>query len=231
MMRPRAGVALAEVLVATVVGSILLGIAVLLLETQGAVARSITARSERNDAIRSAFGALRAELRDVASADIRAVARDSMSSRIFRGLAIVCGFSGPDVFVRYHGLRLPVAAKDSALQLGPENAVSIASLRTDTTACTHYPGELILAVRWGAPPRVGSAWLIFETGSYHINTNALRYREAGSTRQPITNAVFDDARSAFAPVSDTILRAIDVGLADLHMSSLTRSRLRFANAR
>ena len=231
MMQPRAGAALLEVLVAAAVSSILLGIAIVLLETQGAAARSISLRSEQNDATRSAFAALRAELRELRGADIHAIARDSIASRIFRGLAVVCGFNSGDVFVRYQGLRLPVPAKDSALQLGPENAVAIALVRTDTTACTRRTGEQVLALRWSAPPRVGSAWLIFETGSYHINANALRYREAGSTRQPITNAVFDDVHSAFAAVADTMLRAVDVGFRDRHRLSLARTRLHFVNAR
>ena len=230
-MHCRAGAALLEVLVAAVVSSILLAIAILLLETQGDAARSISRRSEQNDATRSAIAALRAELRELRGTDIHAIARDSISSRIFRGLAVVCGFNGSDVFARYQGLRLPVPAKDSALQLGPENVVAIPFVRVDTTACTRYAGEQILALRWSAPPRVGSAWLIFETGGYHINANALRYREVGSTRQPITNAVFDDVHSAFAAVSDTVLRGIDVGFRDLQMLPLARTRLHFLNAR
>jgi hypothetical protein len=229
-MHPRAGAALLELLAAAMLSGIVVAAAVLLLQTQNAVGRNITARSERNDAMRSAFATLRAELRDITAADLRAVGRDSIAARIFRGVAIVCGFNLPDVFVRYQGLRLPDVAKDSALQLGLENVIPIGSVRTDSSACVRSSGEQVLAIRWQAPARVGAAWLIFESGSYHLNTFALRYRQGGSARQPITNEVFDDVRSGFAMVRDSLLRAVDLSLFDRQVPVAVRSRLYLTNA-
>ncbi|HEX6062756.1 MAG TPA: hypothetical protein VFZ04_00990, partial [Longimicrobiales bacterium] len=191
----------------------------------------ITARSERNDAFRSAFAVLRAEFRHHTTSDVRAVARDSLAARVFRGLATVCGFSAPDIFVRYSGLRLPDPAKDSALQLGPERVFTIATVRPDSSACTPTPGDQILAVRASAHPRVGESWMIFESGSYHVSTNALRYRQAAGTRQPVTTDVFDDSRSALAVVADTNLRAIDATLHDRYRPGAQRVRHYLTNSR
>ena len=223
-MRTRSGAALLELIVAAMLSTIVLGAAVLILQTQGAVGRMITTRSERNDAMRSAFAILRAEFRDHTTADIRAVGRDSIAARVFRGLATVCGFSMPDVFVTYSGLRLPDPAKDSALHVGPETVVAIASVRPDTSACGARPGNQVLAVRWTATPRVGENWLIFESGSYHLSTHALRYRQAAGTRQPVTTEVLDDGRSSFVLVADTLLRAFDVTLHDRYVAHAQRAR-------
>ncbi len=230
-MRSRAGVALLELIVAAVLSTIVVAAAVLLLQTQGTVGRMITTRSERNDATRSAFAILRAELRHHTSSDIHAVGRDSIASRIFRGFAIVCGFNAPDVFVRYKGLRLPNPAKDSALQVGPENAVAIASVRADSAACPRNAGDQILALRWSAPPRVGASWIIFESGSYHVSTHALRYRQSAGTRQPVTTDAFDDGRSSFALLTDTVIRGFDVTLFDRYVPTVQRARQYLLNSR
>jgi hypothetical protein len=230
-MRGRQGFALLEVLVAAVLGTIVVALAVVLLQTQSILAREATMRSERNDAMRSTFAILSAELRNITPADVRAIARDSVVTRIFRGLAIICGFNRPDVFIRYHGLRLPDPAKDSALQVGPENVVALAPVRTDSSACPRNAGEQVLAINWAAEPRIGAAWLIFESGGYHLDTHALRYRQGGATRQPITNEVLDDRLSAFHPVADSVLRRIDVILRDRYVARVMQGRLALRNTR
>ena len=230
-MGSRAGAALLELVVAAVLSTIVAGAAVLLLQTQGTVGRMITIRSERNDAVRSAFAILRAEFRHHTATDVRAVARDSIAARVFRGIATVCGFRTPDIFVRYSGLRLPDPAKDSALQLGPERVFAIASARPDSSACARTPADQILALRSNATARVGESWIIFESGSYHFSTNALRYRQAAGTRQPVTTDVFDDSRSAFAVVSTTSLLAIDATLYDRYQPSVQRVRHYLTNSR
>jgi hypothetical protein len=228
-VKPRAGVALLELVVAAVLSAVVMGLAVLLLQAQSRVARDLTLRSERNDAHRSAFATLSAELRSSTSHDVTAVARDSISARIFRGLAIVCGFHAGETFVRYRGLRLPDPAKDSALQTGLENVVALGSVRANSSACPHVPGEQVLALHWHAPPRVGAGWLIFERGSYHINANALRYRQGSGPRQPVTAGIFDDTASGFVAVADSVLRAIDINLADHQPPGRTRIRVRLLN--
>lgn len=230
-MHRRAGSGILEVLVAALLGTIIVGLAVMLLQTQSVVARDATVRSERNDAMRSAFAILNAELRNIVPADVRAVARDSVVTRIFRGLGVVCGFNRPDVYIRYRGLRLPDPAKDSALQAGPDNVVAVAYVRADSSGCTRSPGDQLLAVRWTGEPRIGATWLIFESGGYHLSTHALRYRQGVASRQPITNEVLDDARSAFLPVADSVLRGIGISLHDRYVTSVVRGRLPLRNAR
>ncbi len=203
----------------------------MLLQAQSRIARDITMRSERNDARRAALAVLGTELRALAPADVHALSADSIAARIFRGHAVVCGFDASDTFVRYRGLRLPDPAKDSALQLGVENVVAVDGVRTDSSACVRSTGEEVLAVRWAAPPRVGASWLLFESGSYHLSTYALRYRRAGDSRQPVTNEVFDDRRSAFAIVVDSVLRRLDVTLYDRYGTGVTRASLPLSNRR
>jgi type II secretory pathway pseudopilin PulG len=203
-MTARAGMALVEVIVASVLSSIVLGSAALLLSGQSRLARSITDRSERNDATRSALLTMRAELRALKlPEDLRAVGRDSIAARIFRGVAIVCGFRSDWVYLRYHGLRHPDPAKDSLLQVGVENTAQLLSASPNNDACSHDRGETVFAVTLSTAAPIGSLWLLFESGSYHLSTNALRYRRGAESRQPITNEVINDRLSSFSIASDS----------------------------
>jgi len=231
-VKSRAGIGLLELLVAAVLATIVVAVAVMLLQAQGAVARNLTARSERNDAQRAAFAILQAELRASTTPDVGAVGRDSVTGRTFRGYGIVCGFRSPDVFLRYRGLRLPDSAKDSVLQLGVESVIAFTSVRVDSTACPHSTGEQVVAVRWAAPPRVGAGWLFFERGGYHLSTYALRYRQGTGSRQPVTTEVFDDGRSSFLAIRDTMLRRIDISLRDRYQTGAgVRGRVQLLNGR
>ena len=212
-MRGRAGFALIEVIVAGALAAIVLACAALLLQAQSRLATNTSTRSERNDAARSALLTLRAELQTVTPRfDVRAVARDSIASRIFRGVGVVCGFRTGATFVRFKGLRLPDPAKDSLVQAGIENTAQLTSVADAESACSHHPDENVLAMSWSAPATVGSVWLIFESGAYHLSTNALRYRRGAETRQPITAEVLNDRTSVFQPVADSVLRAVRVQL-------------------
>jgi hypothetical protein len=233
MMRARAGMALTEVLVAAVLSGVVLASSALLLSGQSRLARSITERSERNDAARSVLMILHSELNALLpEQDLRAVARDSIASRIFRGVAVVCGFRSGWIYARYRGLRMPDPAKDSVVQLGIENAAAFASASVSDDACPHTSSEHVIALSWRvAPPLIGSIWLVFESGSYHLNANALRYRRGLESRQPITNEVINDRASSFASVGDTLVRGMRIQIAQRADGAVLSSMLSLRNSR
>jgi hypothetical protein len=231
MMRARTGAALLEILVAAALAALVVTSAALLLHAQSRAAHATTQHSERSDAARTALLTLAAEWRTlVPQSDIYGIAADSVAGRIFRGVAVVCASSATTSLVRYRGLRLPDPAKDSALELGLERTVAVTAIAADT-GCTSGPGEHVLAVDWGVQPASGSMWLFFESGSYHLSTNALRYRRAPAGRQPITNEVLSDASSAFTTIADSVLRAVDVMLADRWSPRTARARIYLLNSR
>lgn len=230
-MRARAGVALLEILVAATLASLVMASAALLLHAQGRIAHQMLERSERSDAARSTLLTLAEEWRAVDPAvDIYAVAAESVATRIFRGAAVVCGHTPGKTLIRYRGLRLPDAAKDSALQLAAESVVGFSTVAVDT-GCAHAPGEQVLAIDSVATASRGSMWLLFESGGYHLSAHALRYRRGAESRQPITNQLFDDRGSAFAAIADSITRAFGVTLTDRSGRSVAKARIALLNAR
>lgn len=231
MMRNRGGAALLETIVAAGIAGLVVASATLLLHAQTRAAQTITHHSERSDAARTALLVLQAEWQNlVAGSDIRAVASDSLVSRIFRGVAIVCGRSGANTLFRYRGLRLPDPAKDSALEVGLETSVPINSFYQDSTSCVHTPGEQVLATQWRGDATPGSFWLLFESGGYHLSGNALRYRLAGATRQPISNQILDDRQSRFTALRDSVLRAIHVLIAEAGGPARAHARVHLLNS-
>jgi hypothetical protein len=175
---------------------------------------------------------LRAELRALSpGTDLRVIARDSVASRIFRGLAVVCGHRDERTYVRYRGLRLPDPAKDSAMQIGVENVFGLRALAEDSTACVRAPQERVLSFSWAVAAPMGSMWLLFESGAYHISGNAVRYRRGAESRQPITNEVFDERSSAFTAVADSIVRAVGLLLNDRATGAAARTHIRLLNSR
>lgn len=231
MMRARAGVALLEILVAATLASLVMTSAALLLHAQGRIAQGILQRSERSDAARSTLLTLAEEWRALdPNVDVYAVASESVATRIFRGAAVVCGHAPNKTLIRYRGLRLPDAAKDSLLQLAAESAIDLSSVAADT-GCPHGPGEQVLAIDSVAAAPRGSMWLLFESGGYHLSAHALRYRRGTGSRQPITNQLFDDRSSAFAVIADSITRAVGVTLIDRSAGRLASARIALLNAR
>jgi len=231
MMRSRTGAALLETLIAAIIAALVVAAATLLLHAQTRAAHTVTHNSERSDAARTAWLVLQAEWQNLApSLDVRAIARDSITSRIFRGVAVVCGYRGGSTIFRYRGLRLPDPAKDSALQVGLENTTSINTFHPDTAACAHAPGEQVFASAWNTGTTPGSMWLLFESGGYHLSDRALRYRLAGSTRQPVSNQVLDDRQSAFIAVRDSLLRAVDVLIAESGGPARAHARIHLLNS-
>jgi type II secretory pathway component PulJ len=229
-MRRRSGWILVEALVAVTLGAVVIGAAVTLLQLQGRIARNLGERSERNDAIRSALLTLHAELQYLAPAtDLRALARDSVAARIFRGVGVVCGRDRQNILLRYRGLRLPDPAKDSVLQIGVENITTINSVATDPGACAHTAREQVVSVNLNGEVLEGSLWLFFESGAYHLSTNALRYRRGAESRQPVTNEVLNDRLSGFASIADSLTSGIAITLRDRRTNASANAHLIFLN--
>ena len=232
MTRVRRGSALIEALLASVLLTLVAATAATVLRAQSRIANDVSLRGERNDAVRSALLTLQAELQSIdPRTDLRAVGRDSIATRIFRGIAIVCGSRDSITFARYRGLRLPDGAKDSALQLGVENVVAIQTAGTSAQTCFPATDDQVLALNLGIVPAPNSTWLIFETGSYHLSTNALRYRRGAESRQPITSEIIDDRYSSFRATGDTSFRTIEVVLKERRTNARAQATIGFANAR
>ena len=225
------GAALLETFVAAALGAMVATTGTALLRAQARIAEQTTLRSERNDAMRSALLTLHAELRALTSADIRAVGRDSVAGRILRGVATVCGERDGRTLVRYRGLRLPDPSKDSASQVGVENVGALISVSAAAGACVIQTGEETLAVALTTRASPGSMWLVFESGAYHLNGNALRYRRNGESRQPITSEVIDVKRSAFSTAPVSMTRALHVSLTDKRTAARAQMLIRLPNSR
>jgi hypothetical protein len=231
-MRVRRGTALIEAMIAGVLLSIVAAAGATLLRAQSRISQNATLRSERNDATRSALLTLQAELSAIAPlTDLRAIARDSIAARIFRGIAIVCGYRSETIFVRYRGLRLPDATKDSALQIGAENVVAIKTVGVSPPTCALARGEQVLALNLGTRPMSQSMWLVFETGAYLLNGHALRYRRGAESRQPITNEVIDARGSSFRLKQDSVTAQIAIELRDRHTDAIARATIKLRNAK
>jgi prepilin-type N-terminal cleavage/methylation domain-containing protein len=136
-------------------------------------------------------------------------APDSLRVRAFRGLAFVCGV-GPDtsLVVRRRSPRRPDPAKDSLLVLDASGTWSVRDLAGVTSsACPDPPGSAFtpgaVTERWRMDEPAEDAVLVrlFERGSYHLASRALRYRRGGGGRQPLTAEVFETARFVQSPAA------------------------------
>ena len=229
MTARRIGAALVEALFAATLSSMVAVTGITILRAQTQIARQTTSRSEHNDGVRAATLTLRAEL-DVVDprVDVKATASDSIAARIFRGVAVVCGRRDSLIYVRYRGLRLPDAAKDSAVQIGVENAASIRAVIEGAT-CQDQPGERLLTIVMTEPAAIGSTWLLFENGSYELSSNALRYRRDAENRQPITAEIIDVRRSGFYFQRDSVLRSMHLRLRHRGTGTETDALILFLN--
>jgi hypothetical protein len=219
-----------ETLMAASLSGLVAATGVGLLKTQTQVAHQTTARSERNDGTRAAALILQTELDMIEpGADLRAIARDSISARIFRGVGVVCGVRDSIVYMRFRGMRMPEPGRDSAMQLAVENAVAV-KLVAEQSVCRGQPGERLLAMSLSQTARLGSTWMFFENGTYQLHSNALRYRRDKENRQPVTAEIVDVKRSEFLVRADTVVRSIVVRLRERGGPAEFHASLRFRNA-
>lgn len=200
----RCGTTLAELLlaltIALLMGAVLLG----LLLAQLALARMTAQQAYTAEAVRTATHVLAAEVRRTRPQDVRALARDSLALRSFRGTGILCSANGADIHVRYRGDRIPDVRKDSVLLLPSERAVPLVDVRAAPAECALQPGEVTLALRLTIPAVNEAAVLIFESGAYYLTARALRYRLGAEGRQPLTTEAFIHPQTRFEAATGAV---------------------------
>jgi prepilin-type N-terminal cleavage/methylation domain-containing protein len=207
----RRGFSLVELVVAMAIGGILAAALFGLLVAQLRIARETARRTTASDAVRVTSHVLGGEARRMAPRDLRAIARDSISIRAFRGAAIACARDGVSLGVRYRGDRAPDPAKDSVLVMAPL-AVERSARLVDARAvagpgpaapdhCAVRPGETLMW--WTFEPAVDTAslLLLFENGSYYLTAGALRYRLGAEGRQPVSTELFLHPQTRFGILS------------------------------
>lgn len=194
MTRRRGAVSVAElVLVFWLYGFVLAGLAAFA-RAQGRLARAQESALRRAELVRTTRVVLAAELRYLARADLRTAGGDSVRVRAVRGVGRVCEADGDRLRVDYRGDRLPQPAKDSVLLV--LGAAELAAAVTEVEgggACGGVGVRLLLPPGGDTLPLVGALALVFETGTYALGDGALRYRLGAGGRQPLTEAVLDDA--------------------------------------
>lgn len=147
---------------------------------------------------------LRAELgTGVPGVDWTADAPDSIRLRAFRATGIPCGRAADStVVLRLRGIRVPDPSKDSVLVMTGEGKWEVADLvGREPAACDSIDAAALLSgstriERWTLRPMPHVPVLLraFESGSYHLADDALRYRRGAGGRQPLTEAVLASAR-------------------------------------
>jgi hypothetical protein len=239
--RPRptpgtSGYALIELVSALATLAALLIVTGALFHIAGRTAAVVGDRAAALDAVRTATALLDRELRPLAPADFL-VAADSVSLRVFRGIAIPCDSTGGALRVRYAGVRDPDASKDSVLALAArgESVAALQAVARATTpgTCASAAGETILALTTPTPLPTAPVLLVFERGAYSIGGGALRYRRGLGGRQPLTAAAFDDGPSGFtgpAPASRAAAEVVLAGASRAPTFALpARARIPLAN--
>ena len=192
MGRDRRGASFAELLVATLCGILIVHLGLQALARARAIESELRLRSERLSVLRIGRSVLRRELdAGVTGRDWAVYPPDSLRLRAFRGTARVCPLrSGADLVVVPEGMRAPDPEKDSVLLLGTDGlwtAADLVAVGSPTEVCPSAPGVPVR--RWTvhpAPTAPVAYARLFESGSYHLNGGALRYRRGAGGRQPLT---------------------------------------------
>lgn len=115
---------------------------------------------------------------------------DSLVVRAYRGLAEVLEWTGEgEVRVCFRGIRNPNLGKDSILTLSGDGSWTPRALLGRTPDQPECPWNAEgRTERWQVEAGT-EGWIlarIFEKGSYHFYRGALRYRQPGGGRQPLT---------------------------------------------
>ena len=185
-----------------------------ILMTQMRLARLAAEQAASAEAVRTTSAILSAEVRRATSADVSAWGSDSLSMRGFRGAALPCGTTTMGTLVRFTGDRMPDPAKDSVLIISQsgESGTALNAWNAAAGTCITHPGETVLELRTSGPVPPKSVLLVFESGSYHLSTGALRYRIGGGGRQPLTTPILRHPYSRFTDVTAQDVRfQIEVG--------------------
>lgn len=209
------GFSLPELLLAVAMTGVVAGALFGLLHGQERLARVQADSVTAAEALRLSALVLSGELRLLQpDEDIARFAPESAAVRALRGFALVCGASAAGILVRYRGVRAPDPDKDSVLVLRADSAARPLPLATAGPAqagCAAGPGERVELWSLGAapPPPVGTAALLFESGTYALTGGALRYRRGEGGRQPLTVEWLDDAASGLQPLDAAGDPAVD----------------------
>ena len=236
--RDRDGFTLAELLVAAVAGGLVLAGLAALLAAQARVTGAHVERMRLAEGVRVPALVSAAELPFlVPGADVRVAGRGVLELRALRGLALPCPGAGEGV-VRFRGLRQPEPEKDSVLVLTAGAEVATALTGSGPTGgpavagCAAGPGESLLRLTLTASVPPGAVLLLFESGSYHLEDRAFRYRRGAAGRQPLTETLLDTRRGGFALVAGPAVEvAVEAALAPPSGRRLSlRGRIPLLNA-
>ena len=207
-LRLHAGSTLVEAIAVMMLTSILTAVMAGILMTQMRLARLAAEQAASAEAVRTTSAILSAEVRRATSADVSAWSSDSLALRGFRGTGLPCGTTATGTLVRYTGDRLPDPAKDSVLVVSQsgETGTAVHGWNAAPASCQTHAGEIVIELRTSGPVALKSAVLVFESGSYHLSTGALRYRIGGGGRQPLTIPVLRHPYSRFTGVTSSAVR-------------------------
>lgn len=206
-----AGSSVVEALIALLLGLLVVHLGLSALVRVRGSHESILTRFDALASGRVARTVLRGELRRGVAGEDWTVTTDSLRLRAFRGAGFVCSGGGApgEVVVAYRGDRLPEPAKDSIEVTTHAGSVEHLDLVGRGTAPGPCPGAdssetvLRLTALDTVPP--GTLLVrIFETGSYHFEGGALRYRVGNGGRQPLTPEVWQGPSTGFLPVDSTV---------------------------
>ena len=175
-------------------------------------------RTRTQEVVRAARVILSAELRHGVAAQLVAGGGDSLRLRAARGTGAICAAEGPELVVRYRGVRRPEPAKDSLLLVSASGA-RVAGAITAVAGTDRCGGALL--VRIEEPPGAGigegggagglevpGVALVFESGTYHVQGGALRYRRGAAGRQPLTEALLHPSSALEAADGRVALRLV-----------------------
>jgi hypothetical protein len=196
----RAGTSLPELLVALSLGLFILHLGFSTLARVRSVQSLLAARTEGLVALRVGRHLLRRELRHARPETDWLADGDTLSLRAFRGVALVCPFDSATVelVVSFSGDRAPDTSKDSVLLLAPDGSETsrvLVAVRAAGTGCAPESGRAMSTWELDAEAPPGTVVAkIYERGSYHLGSAALRYRRGSSGRQPLTPEAWSTAR-------------------------------------
>ncbi len=171
-------------------GAILLGSLATLVAAGVRWSRSLADRAEALEAVRTIWVVIEEEVRPgLAERDWRIDESGALQLRSFQGVGRICE-SGPSDgwLVAHRGRRRPDPLRDSLLVLGEDGAWRSAPLEASRRGegCEVLAGEELYHWSWtpsGVRPVLARN---FETGSYHLENRAFRYRRGSGGRQPLT---------------------------------------------
>jgi hypothetical protein len=211
---------LAELVTTSALLGILSTACAVIVHAQAQLLRNVSDRVAGAEALRTAGAIVTAEVRTTAAADVGAIAADSVALRVHRGMAVVVGVSADGITLHYEGIRDLDPAKDSLLIVGSERVGSF----------TRLAGEP-LRIQPDVPVREGDVLLFFESGAYHLATNALRYRRGAEGRQPVTDELIDHRASRFGVEAQSSLVRIHLRTRNSKMraAAQTDARVRLIN--